>query len=114
MFNKKHIKTVFTLAIFTMVVPFSFASFTISGSVDENSKNSKFSLKNISKYSHKSFSMSLLRTNMQNKGITSLNSTSTNSDFNSYIKIFDGNKTYVMPYKLKLKVPKFKTPSPTN
>ena len=114
MLFKAHIKRGLALTIFTMVMPFAFASLSISGTVDENAKSNKFSLKNINKYSQKSFSMSLLRSNLQHKGTFSLKSTTLGGDFNSYIQIYDGNTTYVMPYKLKIKAPKFKTPSPNN
>lgn len=114
MIIKAHTKKVFALAILTMVMPFAFASLSISGTVDEKAKNSRFSLKNISNYSHKSFSMSLLRTNLHNKGSFELKSASAGNEFNSYIQLYDGNTTYIMPYKLKIKVPKFKTPSPNN
>lgn len=114
MLIKVHIKKVFALAILTMVMPFAFASLSISGTVDEKAKSNRFSLKNISSYSHKSFSMSLLRSNMQNKGTFSLKSSSIGNEFNSYIQLYDGNTTYIMPYKLKIKMPKFKTPSPNN
>ncbi len=114
MIIKAHSKKVFALAILTMVMPFAFASLTISGTVDEKAKSSKFSLKNISQYSQKSFSLSLLRNNIHAKGNFSLKTASMNKEFNSYIQLYDGNTTYVMPYKLKIKVPKFKTPSPNN
>ena len=114
MIIKAHIKKVFVLAILTMVMPFAFASLSISGTVNEKVKNSRFSLKNISNYSHKSFSMSLLRNNLHNKGSFELKSAPVGNEFNSYIQLYDGNTTYVMPYKLKVKVPKFKTPSPNN
>jgi hypothetical protein len=115
MIVKAHTKKVIVLAIFTMVMPFAFASLSISGTVDEKTKNNRFSLKNISNYSHKSFSMSLLRNNLHNKGNFELKSNPMGgSQFNSYIQLYDGNTTYVMPYKLKIKVPKFKTPSPNN
>lgn len=114
MIIKAHTKKVFALAILTMVMPFAFASLSISGTVDEKAKSSKFSLKNISNYSHKSFSMSLLRNNLHNKGSFELKSAPVGNEFNSYIQLYDGNTTYVMPYKLKVKVPKFKTPSPNN
>ncbi len=114
MIIKAHTKKVIALAILTMVMPFAFASLSISGTVDEKAKSNKFSLKNISKYSHKSFSMSLLRTNMQTKGTFVSKNVNTSTEFNSYIQLYDGNTTYVMPYKLKIKVPKFKTPSPNN
>ena len=53
---------------------------------------------------------------MQYHGSLSIspNSNSNNSAFNSFMQIDKGNTTYIMPYKLKVKAPKFKTPSPNN
>jgi len=103
-------------SILIMVVPFAFAAFTLTGSVDEKAKSSKYSLKNISRYSQRSFSLSSFRTNLQYRGSLSI-STKTgveNSVFNSFIQIERGNTTYTMPYKMKIKAPRFKTPSPNN
>ncbi len=96
-----------------MVVPFAFASFTLSGTVGEKAKSNKYSLKNISRYSQKSFSLSLLRTNLQNNG-SLLIAPKSNSGFNSFIQIERGNTTYIVPFNYKVKVPKFKTPTPNN
>ena len=114
MMKKALIQKAFIVTIFIMVVPFAFASLTISGTIDEANRSSKFSLKNINKYTQKSFSLSLLRTNLQNNGTLTLKNFSFNSEANSFIQINNGNTTYVLPYKFKVKVPKFKTPSPNN
>lgn len=116
MLNKSNIQRLIATTFLLMVVPFAFAAFTLSGNVDEKARNSKYSLKNISKYSQKSFSLSSLRTNLQYKGSLSIsrNSGVDNSIFNSYIQIDKGNTTYTMPYKMKIKAPRFKTPSPNN
>jgi hypothetical protein len=110
MFRKIHIKKVTAIAIFSMAVTLSFASFTLTGTVDEKAKSNKYSLKNINHYSKKSFSLSLYKTNLQNHG--SLLITPKNSS--TFLQIDKGNTTYVMPYNYKVKTPKFKTPSPNN
>lgn len=113
--NRQNIKSILAATLFTMVVPFAFAALTLTGTVGEKSKSNKYSLKNLSQYSQKSISLSLLRTNLQYKGLSSVNQLNNkNTDVNSFMQIDRGNTTYIMPYNLKVKTPKFKTPSPNN
>ena len=116
MLNSIYIKKLIAASILSMVVPFAFAAFTLTGSVDEKAKSNKYSLKNISRYSQRSFSLSSFRTNLQYRGSLSVSAKSgvENSVFNSFIQIERGNTTYTMPYKMKIKAPRFKTPSPNN
>ncbi len=114
--QNKQIKKITTATILTLVVSVTFASFTLSGTVDEKAKNNKYSLKNINHFSNKSFSLSLLKTTLQNRGTTFISPKSNNvsSEYNSFIQMDKGNTTYIMPYNFKVKTPKFKTPSPNN
>lgn len=114
--NKQFIKKIFVATLFTMVVPFAFASLTLTGTIGEKSKSNKYSLKNLSQYSQKNVSLSLLRANLQYKGLTSISQSNSSkaSDINSFMQIDRGNTTYIMPYNLKVKTPKFKTPTPNN
>ncbi|MFY7965879.1 MAG: hypothetical protein ACOVO1_13350 [Chitinophagaceae bacterium] len=112
MLKKRQIKKVLVIAITMMVSTIAFASFTLTGTVDEKGKSSKYSLKNITHYSNKSFSLSLLRTTIQNKGTTLI--IPKNNTNSSFLQIERGNTTYVLPYKYKVKTPKFKTPSANN
>ena len=116
MLKNRHIKKLFAATLFTMVVPFAFASFTLTGTVGEKSKNNKYSLKSLSHYANKSLSLSLLRTNLQYKGLSSISQLkdNTGAGLNSFMQIERGNTTYIMPYNFKVKTPKFKTPSPNN
>lgn len=116
MLKNKHTKKIFALTILTMVMPFAFASLTLTGTVGEKSKSNKYSLKNLSHYSQKSLSFSLLRTNLQYKGLSSISELKSNSnnDLGSFMQIEKGNTTYILPYNFKVKTPKFKTPSPNN
>ena len=109
-------KKIFAIAALTMIMPCAFASLTLSGTVGEKSKSNKYSLKNISRYSQKSFSLSVLRTNMQYHGSLSITPKTglDKAGFNSFMQIESGNTTYVMPFNYKVKVPKFKIPSPNN
>ena len=81
-----------------------------SGSADDRSKD-KYSLKNLNKLS-KNYSLSTLRTStFQFKGFYQVQQSSSNTS-GSYISMQKGNITYVYPYKYKVKVPRFATPTP--
>jgi hypothetical protein len=37
-----------------------------------------------------------------------------NNEMNSMLRFDNGNSSFVVPYKFKVKVPKFKTPTPSS
>ena len=98
-------------ALFVCVAQAAFASF--SGSADD--RKNKFSLKYLDKIT-RAYSLSSLRTttNFQFKGSQDLDlqKVDNNVEINSMMRLEKGNTTYVFPYKYKVKVPKFKTPTP--
>jgi hypothetical protein len=114
MLNTRHIKKATAATIFCMAASVAFASFTLTGTVDEKAKSSKYSLKNINHFSQKSFSLSLFRTRLQNGGSSIITPKNNGTKLNPFLQIDRGNTTYIMPYKFTIKVPKFKTPSPNN
>lgn len=84
-----------------------------SGSAEDKNKN-KFSLKNLSKLS-KQYSLSSLKYgSFQYKGTFDFNNQFGvgNMGNSSIIRMENGNTTYIYPYKFKVKVPRFKTPTP--
>lgn len=92
-------------------VNFCFASFT-GKTFDEHSN--KFSLKNLSSLS-KSYSLSYLKVgNLRFVGTQQLSQqkNDTSVQGQSMMRIQRGNTTFVYPYTYKVKVPKFKTPTP--
>lgn len=115
MFKEKLYKKMLILTVFTMVMPFAFASFSISGSAEEKAKSNKFSLKNISSYSKKSFSLNNYKTTFQYNGSFSFKTTTpslSNVNINNtFLQFNSGNTTVIMPFKYTFKVPKFKTPT---
>lgn len=116
--RSKHILTL-TLAITLLVgVQTGHAAFTLSGvTTDKRGNQSKFTLKNLNLLNSKSLSYSSLRSTMQYKGIQTLGfqlKGNNNTEMNSMLRFDNGNSTFVFPYKFKVKVPKFKTPSPSN
>jgi hypothetical protein len=95
------------------------ASSTAIGDADDKLTSAKnFSLKNLSDLSYKSnLSLSGLKSSFQFKGTQVLAGKTTRGsimEVNSALRFDKGNITYVFPYKMKVKAPKFKTPSPVN
>ncbi len=106
-----------TLLIIGVQVAFASISTTIIGSEDSKNKKSKYSLNNLGSYSrHYSFSLSNLKAGLQFRGTDIFNQKklSSGTEMSSMLRFDKGNTTYIMPYKFKVKVPKFKTPSAVN
>lgn len=103
------------VVLLSTIMPTAFASFTLSGSADEHKKNSKYSLNNINKYAKKSFNPNALRNSLHATGnmVYSFNTGTTVVNGNA-LKFSKGNTTYILPYNIKLKAPKFKTPTALN
>jgi len=99
--------------LFAFIVCISMAHMALaafSGSADDRNKD-KYSLKNLNKLS-KNYSLSSLRTStFQYKGFYQVNQNAGNQT-SSYLSLQRGNITYVYPYKYKVKVPRFATPTP--
>ena len=91
-----------------------YAAFSFTGIVDEKSKNSKYTLRNLSALSHKGLSFSSLKSGLQYKGAQPITSSSRETfsgiEVSSMLRFNNGNTTYIYPYKFKVKVSKFKTP----
>ncbi len=102
-----------TACILIMSVQVVLASISFSGIIDDKNKSNKYSLKNLSLLSHHSLSLSSVKLNLQYKGtdVLSQKTTATGLEINSILYYNSGNTTYIMPYKFKVKVPKFKTPT---
>ncbi|MFZ9171163.1 MAG: hypothetical protein ACO21X_02950 [Sediminibacterium sp.] len=106
-----------TLVVTLLVgVHTGYAAFTLSGvATEKRGKQSKFTLKNLNLLNSKSLSYSSLRSAMQYKSIQTLGlqlKGNNISEMNSMLRFDNGNSSFVFPYKFKVKVPKFKTPSP--
>ena len=114
----KRSKLLLTLTLtFTLLVgvQLGYAAFTLSGiTTEKRGKQSKFTLKNLNLLNSKSLSYSSLKSTMQYKSIQTLGLSkgSNNAEMNSMLRFDNGNSSFVFPYKFKVKVPKFKTPSP--
>lgn len=104
-----------TIVLFSTIMPSAFASFSLTGTADEHKKSSRYSLSNINKYARKGFNPNLLKSTLNPSGNTvySFNTGKTVIS-GSVLHFSKGNTTYLMPYQIKLKASKFKTPTPNN
>jgi hypothetical protein len=113
----RHIKKLIVASTLALSVQVALASISFSGISDDKNKSNKYSLKNLSLLSRRTLSLSSMKLNLQFKGsdVLSQKPTTTGLEINSLLYYNKGNTTYIMPYKFKVKVPKFKTPTaPTN
>jgi hypothetical protein len=75
----------------------------------------KYSLKNLSTLSHRTATFSTLRFSLDFKGFANTNNNPIlNASNEAYLKYNKGNISYVIPYKYKIILPRFKTPSNNN
>lgn len=111
--NHKSLALIFALV---MSVELAFAALSFTGIVDDKTKNNKYSLRNLTNLSKKGLSLSAIKSTLQYKGIHIPSNTLSyqNNEVNSMLQYDNGNTTYIYPYKFKVKVPKFKTPTPPN
>ena len=110
----RNIKKAAVASLFLMGVQVALASFSFTGVAGEGQKSNKYSLKDLSTYSHRKIDYSLLRPNLQFRSsqVISQKNESNGSIVSSMLQFDKGNSTYIYSYKYKVKVPKFKTPSP--
>lgn len=110
MLRYRHIQKIAFAALFIMAVQVAIASFSFTGITDERAKGSKYSLKNLSLYSHKSISISGLKSELRFNGSQSVSQKNNDGglEMTSLIQFDRGNTTFVFPYKFKVKLYKDK------
>jgi hypothetical protein len=92
----------------------AFATFIDNGSAKKSNPYNNISLKNFSRHSFKNTAYPSFRlSEFQFKGYTDLYQKNSNHSVEgqSFLRMEKGNTTYVYPYKYKIKIPLFKTPS---
>ena len=112
----KHIKKLSVALLLALGMQIAYASITFTGSNDDKLKGSKYSLKNLSAFHH-SFSINTLKYGLHYTGSETFSQSTSNRNtlqFNSMMRYDMGNTTYIMPFKFKVTVSRFKTPSPNN
>lgn len=98
-------------------IQLTYAALSFTGIIDEKSKTSKYSLRSLHQYSRKGLSLNALKTTLQYKGMfipLNTNFSLQQTEVTSMVQYDNGNTSYVYPYKIKVKVPKFKTPQPSH
>ena len=107
------LRTILTSFVFITVVTTTVHASTIVSSSSESKKASeKYSLKNLSSLSHKATTFHDLKSSLVYKGLTVHANMNGTSNQTTYLKYNKGNITYVIPYRHKVILPRFKTPSP--
>ena len=107
------LRNILTTIVFLTVVTTTVSASTIVSSSSESKKaTEKYSLKNLSSLSHKASTFHDLKSRLLYKGLTVSNSMNTGLGQTNYLKYNKGNITYVIPYRHKVILPRFKTPSP--
>ena len=107
------LRTILTSIVFITVVTTTVnASTIVSGTIESKKVTEKYSLKNLSSLSHKASTFHDLKSSLLYKGLTVSTSMNTGIGQTNYLKYNKGNITYVIPYRHKVILPKFKTPSP--
>ena len=88
------------------------ASTVVTGTIESKKATEKYSLKNLSNLSHKLTTFYDLKSSLVFKGLSVRINLSGNAAQSNYLKYNKGNITYVIPYRHKVLLPKFKAPSP--
>ena len=113
--SNNHIKKVSIALLLLLGVRLAFASITFTGMSDDKLKVSKYSLKNLGSLHH-TVSLNTLKFGLRytSSDVYSFTNSRNNVQMNSIMRYDKGNTTFIMPFSYKVKVPKFKTPSPNN
>jgi hypothetical protein len=107
------LQTILTSFVFITVVSTSVhASTIVSGTSDSKKITEKYSLKNLSSLSHKASTFRDLKSSLLYKGLSVSTTLTSGLGQTNYLKYNKGNITYVIPYRHKVILPRFKTPSP--
>lgn len=111
----RNLRTILTLLVLMAVVSTSVhASTVVVGKVESKKTTEKYSLKNLSSLNQKVSTFQNLKSSLVYKGLTIHSNLNGTSNSSNYLKYNKGNITYVIPYRYKIILPKFKTPSPQN
>jgi hypothetical protein len=84
------------------------ATVLINGTIEAKTIAEKYSLRNLSNLTHKTATFYTLKSSLIFKGIANTNNATSNGN---YLKYNKGNISYVIPYRYKIVLPRFKTPT---
>ena len=109
------LRTILTSFVFITVTSSTVhASSIVSGTSESKKVTEKYSLKNLSSLSHKVSTFNDLKSRLIYKGLTVSSSLNGGQAQTNYLKYNKGNITYVIPYRHKVILPRFKAPSSQN
>jgi hypothetical protein len=109
------LRTILTsFVLLALVSTSAYASTVVVGKVESKKTTEKYSLKNLSSLSQKVSTFQNLKSSLVYKGLTIHTNLNGSNNSSNYLKYNKGNITYVIPYRYKVILPKFKTPSPQN
>jgi hypothetical protein len=107
------LQTILSSLVFITVATSSVhASSIVTGTTESKKVTEKYSLKNLSSLSHKASTFHDLKSRLIYKGLTVSSSLNGGQAQTNYLKYNKGNITYVIPYRHKVILPRFKAPSP--
>ena len=107
------LQTILASLVFITVVSSSVhASTIVTGTTESKKVTEKYSLKNLSSLSHKASTFRDLKSSLLYKGLLVSTTATSSLGQSNYLKYNKGNITYVIPYRHKVILPRFKTPSP--
>jgi hypothetical protein len=106
----KNILVITCLTTVLLISESSYASTIINGTLESKKMVEKYSLKNIGNLTHKTATFYTLKSSLEFKGVASINMNGSVNNSN-YLKYNKGNISYVIPYRYKLVLSKFKTPT---
>ncbi len=103
------IKSILLISSFLLAMSTSLQAGTfLTGTTDSKKISDKYTLRNLSSLTHKTSTFNTLKSSLEFKGMTS----TSNISAANYLKYNKGNISYVIPYRFKVVLPRFKTPSP--
>ncbi len=107
------LRTILTAFVFITVTSSTVhASSIVSGTSESKKATEKYSLKNLRSLNLRVSTFHDLKSKLLYKGLTVSSSLNSGLGQTNYLKYNKGNITYVIPYRHKVILPRFKTPSP--
>ena len=109
------LRTILTsFVLVALVSTTAHASTVVLGKSESKKTTEKYSLKNLSNLNQRASTFQNLKSSLVYKGLTIHSNLNGAINSSNYLKYNKGNITYVIPYRYKIILPKFKTPSPQN
>ncbi len=104
------IKSILLILSFALAISTSLQASTFSiGKTESKKLTDKYTLRNLSALTHKTSTFYTLKSSLEFKGMTSYSNMNINAA--NYLKYNKGNISYVIPYRFKVVLPRFKTPT---